>query len=109
MVGLRLELQEKREARGSQCGLNSAPMSPAHLLEAPAIRHGGDHLCELLLLALQHSVHMLGWHLRAEGSHGGHLWEHWAPKRGMSTCCTLPNDIPLEGGWQSKRREGAMP
>lgn len=35
-----------------------------YLLELPAVRHGGHHLCQLLLLALQHPVHMLHWDLR---------------------------------------------
>jgi hypothetical protein len=30
-----------------------------YLLEFPAVRHGGDHLCELFFLTLQDSVHML--------------------------------------------------
>lgn len=35
-----------------------------HLLELPAVGHGGHHLRQLLLLALQHPVHMLDWDLR---------------------------------------------
>lgn len=35
-----------------------------YLFELPAIRHGGHHLCQLLLLALQHTVHMFDRNLR---------------------------------------------
>lgn len=35
-----------------------------YLFKLPAIRHGRHHLCQLLLLALQHPVHMLDWNLR---------------------------------------------
>lgn len=59
-----------------------APRTPAHLLKAPAVRHGGDHLRELFLLTLQHTVHVLGRDLRADGRCGGHLWEPQAPQQG---------------------------
>lgn len=35
-----------------------------YLFELPAVRHGGHHLCQLLLLALQHPVHMFHRNLR---------------------------------------------
>ena len=35
-----------------------------YLLELPPVGHGGHHLCELLLLALQHAVHVLHRSLR---------------------------------------------
>lgn len=35
----------------------------SYLFELPAIRHRGHHLCQLLLLALQHPIHMLYWNL----------------------------------------------
>lgn len=35
-----------------------------YLLKLPAVRHGRHHLCQLLLLALQHPVHMLHRDLR---------------------------------------------
>lgn len=35
-----------------------------YLFKLPAIRHSRHHLCQLLLLALQHPVHMLHWNLR---------------------------------------------
>lgn len=39
-----------------------------YLFKLPAVRHGGHHLSELLLLALQHPVNMLYWNLRARMS-----------------------------------------
>lgn len=38
-----------------------------HLFKLPAIRHGGHHLCELFLLTLKHTVHMLHRHLQEQG------------------------------------------
>lgn len=46
-----------------QSGAGLSAGAHADLLKLPAVRHGGDHLGQLLLLALQHSVHMLGRHL----------------------------------------------
>lgn len=54
-----------------QSGAGLSAGAHADLLKLPAVRHGGDHLGQLLLLALQHSVNMLGRHLlrgaRVEG------------------------------------------
>ena len=40
-------------------GAMVAATSETYLFEFPTIRHSGDHLCQLLFLALQDSVHML--------------------------------------------------
>lgn len=84
---------------------------PAYLLKAPAVRHGGDHLRELFLLALQHAVHVLGRDLRAEGHHGGHRWGQRAPRRKPSACLppasSLPlHHIPREGEKEGRRQGG---
>lgn len=63
-----------RKLRGGRWG----PRAPTHLLEAPAVGHGGHHLCKLLLLALQHAVHVLGGDLQAERRRGGHPRERQA-------------------------------
>lgn len=56
-----------------QSGAGLSAGAHADLLKLPAVRHGGDHLGQLLLLALQHSVHMLGRHLLRDerGRRGG--------------------------------------
>lgn len=46
-----------------QSGAGLSAGAHADLLKLPAVRHRGDHLGQLLLLALQHSVHVLGGHL----------------------------------------------
>ncbi len=46
-----------------QSGAGLSAGAHADLLKLPAVRHRGDHLGQLLLLALQHSVDMLGGHL----------------------------------------------
>lgn len=43
-------------------------MQVGYLLELPAVGHGGHELCELLLAALQHAVHVLDAHLAAGNS-----------------------------------------
>lgn len=80
----RLGLQEGRGLLCPETGRSQVwpPRTPAHLLKAPAVRHGGDHLRELFLLTLQHTVHVLGRDLRADGRCGGHLWEPRAPQQG---------------------------
>ena len=87
MGNSRLGLQEGRGLLRPETRevLGMVPMSPAHLLKAPAIRHGGDHLRELLLLALQHAVHVLGRDLQAEGRRG-------APQEGDES---LPSPLLL--------------
>lgn len=55
-----------------QSGAGLSAGAHADLLKLPAVRHRGDHLGQLLLLALQHSVNMLGRHLlRDERGRGG--------------------------------------
>lgn len=55
-----------------QSGAGLSAGAHADLLKLPAIRHCGDHLGQLLLLALQHPVNMLGGHLLVdEGGSGG--------------------------------------
>lgn len=51
------------EAHGRSAAVCAA--CKTHLLELPTVRHGGHHLRQLLLLALQHPVHMLDWDLMA--------------------------------------------
>lgn len=46
-----------------QSGAGLSAGAHADLLKLPAVGHGGDHLCQLLLLALQHPVDMLRGHL----------------------------------------------
>lgn len=54
-----------------QSGAGLSAGAHADLLKLPAVRHRGDHLGQLLLLALQHSVDMLGGHLLGKKSGGG--------------------------------------
>lgn len=59
-----------------QSGAGLSAGAHADLLKLPAVRHRGDHLGQLLLLALQHSVNMLGGHLlRDERGRGGGVTE----------------------------------
>lgn len=46
-----------------QSGAGLSAGAHADLLKLPAVRHRGDHLGQLLFLALQHSVDVLGGHL----------------------------------------------
>lgn len=81
---------------------------PAYLLKAPAVRHGGDHLRELFLLALQHAVHVLGRDLQAEGHRRGRRWERWAPRRKLSACLPPASPLPLcHIPWEGEK-EGAQ-
>lgn len=43
-----------------------------YLLKLPAVRHGGHHLRQLFLLALQHTVHVLYWDLWIKKHGSGH-------------------------------------
>lgn len=54
-----------------QSGAGLSAGAHADLLKLPAVRHRGDHLGQLLLLALQHSVDMLGGHLLGRERRGG--------------------------------------
>lgn len=90
--------------RGFQCG----PRAPAHLLEAPAVGHGGDHLRELLLLALQHTVHVLGGDLQAERRCGGHPREGQTPLSSPRLLLSppIPHALRRRGGGAGAAREG---
>ena len=83
-----------------------APVHSTHLLKAPAIRHGGDHLRQLLLLTLQHAVYVFGWDLRAEGYVEGTLWECPASRDRRAPALHLPStpkkDRRRGWGWGGK-------
>lgn len=49
-----------------QSGAGLSAGAHADLLKLPAVGHGGDHLGQLLLLALQDPVDVLGGHLLVE-------------------------------------------
>ena len=50
-----------------QSGAGLSAGAHADLLKLPAVRHGGDHLRQLLLLTLQHAVHVFGRHMLLDG------------------------------------------
>lgn len=57
------ELRQVGEAQGRWMAAEMQQQE-IYLLKLPAIRHGRHHLCQLLLLTLQHPVHMFNWNLR---------------------------------------------
>lgn len=46
-----------------------------YLFKLPAVRHSRHHLCQLLLLALQHPVHMLHWNLKTGPTYERNMME----------------------------------
>lgn len=65
------ELSQVGEAQGRWIAAQMQ-QKEIYLLKLPAIGHGRHHLCQLLLLALQHPVHMFNWNLRGRKTQAQH-------------------------------------
>lgn len=65
------ELSRVSEARGRWIAAEVLQQE-IYLLKLPAVRHGGHHLRQLFLLALQHTVHVLYWDLWIRKHGSGH-------------------------------------
>lgn len=70
-----------------QSGAGLSAGAHADLLKLPAVRHCGDHLGQLLLLALQHSINMLGGHLLGNGRTGGRKVQSALKTEIVKQCC----------------------